>query len=317
MPGGEGENDERDNVGHHIVDAAGNIERIEEVNADIDVRQRPEQSEQQRRKRNARGLPLPEDHDREGEEAEACHAVFELPLGNAGENIGDAAHPPEKSGDQHTCPAHPENIDAHAVRRLRVLAARHKAQTEFGMIEHHIDRDQRKHGHDHKPVELQTAELEEEHLLRLDILDRGGNVVGVGGGIHCLDKHRRAGGAEHVERGADDGLVRLKVDAGDAEQRRICHAERDCRQNDQQDHDQRRSRLEIAHDERAAERADNHDALKTEVDDAGMLGNAAAERDQKQNGSEDERILDQQQHYIPPPFLDFSCSAGAFSSCSA
>ena len=53
---------------------------------------------------------------------------------------------------------------------------------------------------------------------------------------------------------------------------------------------------QIAHRQRAAERAHDHDALKAEVDDAGVLGEAAAQRHQNQYGGEDQGVLQQQTH---------------------
>ena len=47
----------------------------------------------------------------------------------------------------------------------------------------------------------------------------------------------------------------------------------------------------------AAEGAHDHDALKAEVDDAGVLREAAAEGDQDQHGSKDQGVLQQQYHY--------------------
>ena len=68
--------------------------------------------------------------------------------------------------------------------------------------------------------------------------------------------------------------------------------------------------------QRAAERAHNHDALQTEVDDAGVLREAAAEGDENQHGGEGQRILHQKQHYFSPPFSVCAAAAlaAAFSS---
>ena len=54
---------------------------------------------------------------------------------------------------------------------------------------------------------------------------------------------------------------------------------------------------------RAAERTHDHNAFEAEVDNAGMLCEAAAEGDQDQNRREDQRILKQQDHSVSPPFL--------------
>ena len=46
--------------------------------------------------------------------------------------------PPKQTGDQHTGPAHLIDVDTHAVRRLRMLAAGHEPQAEPGLVQQHI-----------------------------------------------------------------------------------------------------------------------------------------------------------------------------------
>ena len=115
--GRERQNDQGDDVGQHIVHRTWDIQRNEEREAEVHVRQRAERAEEQRRQRDARRLPLAENHDRQREEAETGDAVFKLPLGHAREDVADAAKPAVDAGNQHTRPAHFQHVDAHAVRQ--------------------------------------------------------------------------------------------------------------------------------------------------------------------------------------------------------
>ena len=67
------------------------------------------------------------------------------------------------------------------------------------------------------------------------------------------------------------------------------------------------------HHQRAAQGAHDHDALQADVDDAGVLGEAAAQGHQQQHGGEDQRVLQQQQHYASPPF-SAAARPGRFSA---
>ena len=197
-----------------------------------------------------------------------------------------------------------------------MFAAGHQPQAKARLIE----RDPRKNDGDkrdeHEPVELEFADVDDERRFRRGVLDGGGDVVGVGRGVDGLDDDSRPGGAEQVHRGADEGLVGLEVDAGDAEQRRIHDAEQDGAEQHEQHERCAGDRItEIAHDERAAQRAEHHDALEAEVDDAGMLRKAAAERHENQDGREDQRILQQQNHYASPPFSVLAAFLALRSSC--
>ena len=200
-----------------------------------------------------------------------------------------------------------------------MLAAGHQAQAETGLIERDVGHDQRNDRDDHEPVALKRADLERERLSRLDVLDGRGHIVGVDGRVERLDDHSRRGDAEHIHRRADDGLIRLEVDARHGEQRRKEHTECDAAQQREQDrHEGGRTARQVAHDERAAECADDHDALETEVDDAGVFREAAAQRDEHQNGGEDEGILQQQGHCASPPFSESAgtCAGAVPAPCS-
>ena len=177
-------------------------------------------------------------------------------------------------------------------------AALVQAQTEAGLVQRHIGRDQQQQRHQHEPAELEGPDVHQERLLRAGVLDGGGHVVGVGRGVDGLDDDRRTRGAEQVQRGADKRLVRLEVDAGHGQQAGINHADqRRNSQNAEDHHDGGHIGRNVAHRQRAAEGAHDHDALKAEVDDAGVLREAAAEGDQDQHGSENQGVLQQQYHY--------------------
>ena len=77
------QDDQRNDIGHHIIDGAGQIQLLKERETGIDIAQAPEQTEQQRCQRDAEGFPCAEDHDRQRKESKAGHAVFKLPLRNS------------------------------------------------------------------------------------------------------------------------------------------------------------------------------------------------------------------------------------------
>ena len=53
---------------------------------------------------------------------------------------------------------------------------------------------------------------------------------------------------------------------------------------------------QIAHRQGTAQSAHDHDALQTQIDHAGVLGEAAAQSHQDQHGGKDQGILQQQAH---------------------
>ena len=195
-----------------------------------------------------------------------------------------------------------------------MLAAGHQAQTEARPVQRDEAAHQRDDGQQHEPVELKAADVHKKRLFRVDILYGRGDVVGAFGGVHRLDDDRRGGGAEHVHGGTDDGLIRLEIDAGEAEQRRIYHAEDD-RHDDSDDyhHYGGHGFGQELHRQRTAERAHDHDAFKANVDNAGVLRETAAQRDEDKNGSKNKRVLKQKYHYLLPPSL----IAPAFSAASS
>ena len=143
--------------------------------------------------------------------------------------------------------------------------------------------------------------------------DIGGNVVATGHRrVHSLDRDSRSSRCQQVHGRAGDGLVRAERDRGNGEQQRIQQARRSAGEDDRQDHDRCADgdRQEF-HDKCAAECADDHDALKADVDDAGTLREAAAQGDEKQDRGKNDRILDQQCHFCAPPFCSSASLARA------
>ena len=194
-----------------------------------------------------------------------------------------------------------------------MLAAGTQAQAEARLIQHSERDDQCNDGNQHEPVELEFADVQDEELLRLDVGDIGGNVVATGHRrVHSLDRDSRSSRCQQVHGRAGDGLVRAERDRGNGEQQRIQQARRSAGEDDRQDHDRCADgdRQEF-HDKCAAECADDHDALKADVDDAGTLREAAAQGDEKQDRGKDDRILDQQCHFCAPPFCSSASLARA------
>ena len=187
-----------------------------------------------------------------------------------------------------------------------MLAAGHETQSEARFVKRDIRADEQNGGNEHEPVELKAPDVHNERLLRLDILNNGGNVVRVRCGVDCLNNDRCGGCSENVERRSDDCLIRLEADAGNGKQRRIQNAGKDGNKDNQQnDNDCRGGRVgrgKETHCQRSAERAHNHYALKAEVDNARMLRKAAAERNKNENRGVKQGVLNEKQHYFTPPF---------------
>ena len=198
-----------------------------------------------------------------------------------------------------------------------MLAAGHEPKAELGLVEEDIHHHHGDNHQQHEPVELEPADVHHEPLPGGHVTDLGGVVVGVHGGVHGLHEDRGAGGTQEVHGRAHQGLVRLEVDAGHAQQAGVGHAEDDGRQDRHDDQQGRRQdRGQVAHDQRAAQGADDHDTFKAQVDDAGMLRDTAAQGYQRQYGGEDEGVLNEQQHHRSPPFAAAGTAfLAAFSAC--
>ena len=173
-----------------------------------------------------------------------------------------------------------------------MLAAGHEPEAEAGLVQGDIGPNQGQSRQQHEPVELKAAKVHQERLLGIDVLDGGGNVVHAFGGVHGLDKDRGRRSAQQVHGGAHQGLVRLEVDGGHRQQQGVNHAQGDGGQHHQQNHAEggRAVRQELHH-QRAAQGAHDHDALQADVDDAGVLGEAAAQGHQQQHRRENQRVL--------------------------
>ena len=173
-----------------------------------------------------------------------------------------------------------------------MLAAGHQAQAEFGLVQDNVCRDEDNERNEHHPVEIKAADIDEEGLLLRNILHGGRNVVGVFGNVYRLYDDRCRRKAEHIERRADDCLVGFEVYARDRKQRREHKACYGCGKNGQDNYDYRGISDKIFHRQRAAKSAHDHDTLKAEVNNARVLGKAAAESNKDQNGSIKNSVLD-------------------------
>ena len=78
--GGKCQDDQGDQVGHHVVDGARDLEGCQEGESAVYVGQRAEESEQEGCSRDVQRFPLAEDHNGQGQEAEACDAGLKCPV---------------------------------------------------------------------------------------------------------------------------------------------------------------------------------------------------------------------------------------------
>ena len=180
-----------------------------------------------------------------------------------------------------------------------MLAAGHKAKAEFSLIKGDIGEDQRQNRDDHKPVELKAANVHQKRLLLADVLDGGGHVIGIFGGVDGLYDDRGCRHTQQVHGGADDGLIRFEIDTGHSQQTGEQHAHKDGADQRGEDHGHGGGACgHVFHDQRAAQGAHDHDAFKADVDHAGMFGEAAAQSNEQQHRGKNQCVLDKKQHYF-------------------
>ena len=193
-----------------------------------------------------------------------------------------------------------------------MLAAGAQPQTEAGLIEDDIRSNEDQEGHQHKPVEFKAADVGGKGFFRRAVSHGGGDVVDVLGHVDGADQHHGGGGAQQVQGGTDHGLVGVEADGRHAQQQREEHTHHDAGQDDNENH-QGRVQIggQILHGQRAAQGAHHHDAFETDVDNAAVLREAAAQGHQNQHRGKDQSILQQQDHWALPPF---SWAAARFSS---
>ena len=130
--------------------------------------------------------------------------------------------------------------------------------------------------------------MEEKSFFGLNIFHYRRYIIRIRCRVDRFDDNSRRRGAQDIERSTDDRLVAVKVDAGHGQKRRIDHAEQDRYDNDaQHDHQCRGVRETLrddAHRQRTAEGTDNHDTLQSQVDDAGVFRETAAQSYQNEYG---------------------------------
>ena len=178
-----------------------------------------------------------------------------------------------------------------------MLAAGHEPQAEPCLVQQHIGGYQQKRRNEHEPAELKGADAHGKCLFGTGVLNDGGHVIGIGRSVDGLDNDGGPGGAQQVQGCTYQRLIRLEVDTGHSQQAGIHHAHRGGNQHHCQDRHKMRAVLsQIAHRQGTAQSAHDHDALQTQIDHAGVLGEAAAQSHQDQHGGKDQGILQQQAH---------------------
>ena len=308
--GGEGQDDEGDEVGQHAVEVGADAQLGEQehavavyVDARVGRGDALEEAEEQRAARDVQRLPVAEDHDREGQEAEAR----DVAVGGAvrgGERVDKAAHAGQRAGDGGARVAHLVDVDAQRVRGLRVLAAGAQPEAEARLVQDYRQDDEQQYADVGREVGLvYEGGAEEAHLVGAPVAEHrllyhepaGGVAGGHGHGVLVgddADEEEHDGGGHEVQGGAADGLVGAEVDAGEAQKQRedSAHDGRDGHGHELQALQgevvvhllgqlEHLKLLHLAHEEHADERAEDHDAFKGEVDDAAALGEHAGERD--------------------------------------
>ena len=184
-----------------------------------------------------------------------------------------------------------------------MLAAGHEAHAEAGFIQHHNGEHQQYQTHKQEHIDGDGADVEDEVAVdegQLGGLGTGAAGHGVVVALHQNQSQRRG---QQVQGGAADGLIRLQVDGGEGQQRRIGHTGQGCGA-DADEHLHERGGFRRQHDQhqQAKDAADDHDAFHGDVDDAGVLGEAGAQGHQHQDDAVNQRIFDQKRHFAFPSF---------------
>ena len=200
-----------------------------------------------------------------------------------------------------------------------MLTAGAQPQTEAGLVHDDVGRDEQDDGNGGRQVEI----LENQVVPETGAVHRG-EAEGIAGDAHPVGNEDRGqalaldgpghddgeGGRELVQRRAADGLVGLQVDGRKAQQQRKNHAG-DARHQNGNEHRQLRmcgteAALVQALQRKAGEqRANDHHALKCDVDDAGMLTEHAAHGDEQQRHCEQNGHTDNvgsDHHFAAPSF---------------
>ena len=176
-----------------------------------------------------------------------------------------------------------------------MLAAGTQAQTQTRLIQDHVGGNQDHDTNKQEDIDRQRSDFVNERTVAVIQLRRSRAVEALG------NDHRQRG-CQHVKRGTADGLVRIEVNRSECQQRSIYHAGNRRRQHGYH-HDSQRA-CPLGHQrnrENASQSADNHDALKGDVDDAAALGEHAAQRDQHQDDRIQQRVFQQKKHQASPP----------------
>ena len=305
-----------------------------DVDAGIGSGNALEEAKQQGGPGNVQRLPVAEDHDGQSQEAKARHIAVAGAVGG-GQGVDKAAHARQSTGNGGAGIAHLVDIDAQAVCRLRILAAGPKPQTEAGLIQ--------QDGHNN---EEQDADVGSEiHLVqeglsqKADILALGNAEGGLfqhkpGGGIAGLhiqdilavddpDEKQHHGGGHQVQGGAADGLVRLQIDGGEAQQQAEESTQSGGHQHSHNFQALQRQpgplpgsvheHIQVLHgadEEDTDERAKNHDAFQRQVDDAAALGEHTGQGHDHQRNRVKQSLLNDECHFLAPPFSAFASLAG-------
>ena len=151
------QNDHRRNVRDHFEEVAfmQNVEVVQEVDLEVGESDRREETEKDRREEDPERFPLTENHDRQSQKPVSGNGAAEAD--RRGNDVGDAADAAERSGDQHSRPTHPVDIDAEGLRGMRMFAAGAESQTETRFLQH----DYRHQQNDDAEVGRQISVLEE------------------------------------------------------------------------------------------------------------------------------------------------------------
>ena len=243
-------------------------------------------------------MPCTEDHNSQSQEAEARHTVFELPDGNTGSDIDDAAQATQQTGDQNANVAHLINIDTNRVSCLRMLTACSQSQTGLGLVQEHKRYSEADNCNQHKPAELKGTNTNDKEVFYMGIGDVRRNIITTGScGIHSLNSHSCTGSCQHIHGSTGNGLVSFEIDCCHSQSQRENQAKQGCCQDgaDNNNGSAHGNRHKL-HDQCATQSANTHNAFQTDVDNTGSLSEAAAQCNQQQNRCEDQGILQQKDH---------------------
>ena len=275
-------------------------QQVHPISIDIDAgvggRHALEKAEKQRGAGNVQRLPIAEDHDRQSQKAEPRHIAGSGTVGG-GQSVNEASHARQRAGDGGSGVAHLIDVDPQRVGRLGIFATGAQTQTESGLIENDGQHHKQKDTDIGSQIDLMEKGVAEKAQICCAVkAQRGLFDHEPTGGIafrhlkrilvgQDTDEKEHQGGGHKVQGRAADGLIGPQIHGGEREQQGEHRPQHRRHQHGQQLKALKRhpvvrrfrrredtGLLRQVDKEHPREGTEDHNALKSQVDDTAALG---------------------------------------------